>query len=105
MTTDMLMMFEPRTFPTESAAPPDMAAIRATVSSGSEVEKAIRLNPTAVFPSWVTLDTFNAFFIARLLAQFNMVKETAMMMMFMMKSVNISSAVVSPFFFVYLYVF
>jgi hypothetical protein len=61
-------MFEPKTFPTESAAPPDKAAIKATVNSGNEVEKAIRLNPTAVFPSWVILDTFRAFFIARLLA-------------------------------------
>ena len=53
-------MFEPKTFPTESAAPPDKAAINATVNSGNEVEKAIKLNPTAVFPSWVTLDTFNS---------------------------------------------
>jgi hypothetical protein len=100
-----LMMFEPRTFPTESAAPPDRAAIRATVSSGSEVEKAIMLNPTAVFPSWVTLDTFNAFFIARLLAQFSTAKETAMIMMLMMKSVTSNSAIVSAFFVVYSYFF
>jgi len=36
-------MFEPNTFPTESAAPPEKAAIKATVSSGRDVEKAIKL--------------------------------------------------------------
>ena len=46
----MLTVFEPKTFPTEMAALPETAAIIATVSSGSEVEKAIRLKPTAVFP-------------------------------------------------------
>ena len=56
-------MFEPKTFPTEGAAPPEKAAIKATVNSGNEVEKAIKLNPTAVFPSWVTVDTFSAFLL------------------------------------------
>jgi hypothetical protein len=70
-------MFEPNTFPTERAAPPDKAAINATVNSGSDVEKAIMLNPTAVFPSWVTFATFTALFIARLLAQFKTTNETA----------------------------
>ena len=51
MTRQMLTMFEPKTLPTEIAQLPETAAIIATVSSGSEVEKAIRLKPTAVFPS------------------------------------------------------
>jgi hypothetical protein len=62
----MLTTFEPKTFPTESAAPPEKAAMNATVSSGSDVEKAMRLNPTAVFPSWLMVATFNALLIARL---------------------------------------
>jgi hypothetical protein len=94
--TEIFTMFEPKTFPTESAAPPEKAATKATVNSGNEVEKAIILNPTAVFPSWVTLDTFRAFFIARLLAQFNTTKETAIIMMLITKSVSSNSTMLSP---------
>jgi hypothetical protein len=71
MTRQMLTMFEPKTFPTESAALPETAAIIATVSSGSEVENAIRLKPTAVFPSLVMLETLTALVMTKLLAQFN----------------------------------
>ncbi len=92
MITHMFTMFEPKTFPTESAAPPDTAAIIATVSSGNEVEKAIRLKPTAVFPSRVMLETFTAFPMARLLAQFKTRKEMAITITFATISVmNIST--------------
>ena len=77
----MLTMFEPKTLPTEIAALPETAAIIATVSSGSEVEKAIRLKPTAVFPSLVMLETLTALLITKLLAQFRTRKETAMIAM------------------------
>ena len=85
-------MFEPKTFPTESGAPPDNAAVNATVNSGSEVEKAMILKPTAVFPSRVIAATFTAFFIARLLAQFRTRKETAIIKTFAVSSVNEESA-------------
>ena len=66
--TQMLTMFEPRTFPTERAAPPENAAMKATVNSGRDVEKAMRLKPTAVFPSRVIVETLTALLIAMLLA-------------------------------------
>ncbi len=72
-------MFDPRTLPTERAAPPENAAINATVSSGRDVEKAIKLKPTAVFPKRVMFETFTALLIAMVLAKFNMTKETAIM--------------------------
>jgi hypothetical protein len=56
---------------------PDVAAMTATVNSGKEVEKAIMLKPTEVFPSRVMLATFTALPIVRLLAQFRTTKETA----------------------------
>ena len=90
--TEMLKMFEPKTFPTESAAPPDKAAINATVNSGKDVEKAIKLNPIAVFPSRVIAATLIELLIARLDAQFNTRKETAMTTMLKMKPVNKISA-------------
>jgi hypothetical protein len=77
--THIFTMFEPKTFPTEIDKPvPDNAAMTATVNSGKEVEKAIRLKPTEVFPSRVMLATFTALPIVRLLAQFRTRKETAM---------------------------
>ena len=66
--TQMLTTFEPKTFPTERAVPPENAAVKATVNSGNEVEKAIRLKPTPVLPSRVIVETLTAFLIARLLA-------------------------------------
>jgi hypothetical protein len=54
------------------------AAIKATVNSGNEVEKAIKLNPTAVFPIRVIVANFTALLMARLDAQFSTRKETAM---------------------------
>ena len=96
MITHMLTMFEPKTFPTETAAPPQIEAITATVSSGSEVEKAIRLKPTAVLPSWVMAETLTALFITRLLAQLSAMKEMAIIRTLTIKSVN-SIAAIFPF--------
>ena len=81
--TAMLTMFEPKTLPTERAAPPDNAAISATVNSGSDVEKAIMLKPTAVLPKRVNVETLTALLMAILLAKFRTTKETAMMSMSM----------------------
>jgi len=50
MITQILTIFEPKTLPTEIAAPPDTAAIIATVSSGHDVENAIKLKQIDVFP-------------------------------------------------------
>ena len=77
MTTEMLKMFEPKTFPTDSAAPPDKAAMKATVSSGNDVEKAIKLNPTAVFPIRLIVANFTALLMAKLDAQFSTRKDNA----------------------------
>jgi hypothetical protein len=71
--------------------------MNATVSSGNEVENAIMLNPTAVFPSWVTVAILTALLMARLDAQFSTMKETAMTKMSMTKPVsNISAMLSSP---------
>jgi hypothetical protein len=92
MMTHILTMFEPSTFPTESAAPPEKAAMNATVNSGNEVENAIMLNPTAVFPSCVAVATLTALLMATLEAQFNTRKETAITKMLMTKpATNISA--------------
>jgi hypothetical protein len=64
----MLKMFEPRTLPTESAAPPDKAAIIATVNSGRVVDIAMRVKPTEVLPRRVMAATFMALFMVMLLA-------------------------------------
>lgn len=64
----MLMSFEPKTFPTERAVPPENAAINATVNSDNEAKKAIRLKSTPVLPSRVIVETLTAFLIARLLS-------------------------------------
>ena len=81
-------MFEPKTFPTERAAPPVKAAIKATVNSGNDVEKAIKLNPTAVFPSRVIVANLTALLIARSDAQFITRKETAITKMSKMKPIS-----------------
>lgn len=95
--TEILTMFEPKMFPTESAAPPENAAIKATVSSGNDVEKAIMLNPTAVFPSRVTVATLTALLIAILLAQFRATKDTPIMIAFKAKSeINRPTIFLSP---------
>src|SRR4030067_1405748 len=95
--TLILTMFDPRTFPTESAAPPEKAAINATVNSGNDVENAIMLNPTDVFPSWVTVAILTALLMARLEAQFNTTNETAMTKTSITKPVsNISAMLHSP---------
>jgi hypothetical protein len=96
-------MFEPKTLPTEIAAPPETAAIIATVSSGSEVEKAIRLKPTAVFPSLVMLETLTALFMTKLLAQFRTRNETAMTTMSTMRPVDISALLYFPQFYSFAY--
>jgi hypothetical protein len=95
MITVMLKIFEPKTFPTESAAPPDKAAIKATVNSGNEVEKAIKLNPTAVFPIRVIVANLTALLMARLDAQFSTRKETAMTKMLKMTPVSSISAMLT----------
>ena len=94
-TRAMFVMLEPRRSPSETDIFPTAIAFMATNNSGSDVEKAIMLNPTAVFPSWVTSDTFRAFLIARLLAQFNTTKETAIIMMLITKSVSSNSTMLS----------
>ncbi len=66
--TEILTMFEPKTFPTESAAPPEKTAIKATVNSGSDVEKAIRLKPIDVLLIRLIVDTFTALLMETLLA-------------------------------------
>jgi len=65
---EMFTMFEPKTFPTEIAASPVKAAMKATLNSGRDVERASKLKPTAVFPSWATSETLIAFVIAKWLA-------------------------------------
>jgi hypothetical protein len=86
-------MFEPKTLPTERGAPLDHTAATATVSSGSDVEKAIKLKPTAVLPSRVIFETLSALFNARLLAQFNTRKETAITTTLIIRPVTVSSAI------------
>lgn len=87
-----LTMFEPKILPTERGAPPEKAATKATVNSGREVENAIKLNPIAVFPSWVILATLTELLIAMLEARFNTTKENAMTKRLKIKSENIISA-------------
>lgn len=58
--TLMLKMLEPNTFPIDNAAPPDVAAMSATVISGRVVEREIKVKPTDVLPSLVIAATFNA---------------------------------------------
>ena len=66
--TLMLNMLEPNTFPTESAAPPEKAAIIATVNSGKVVDIEINVNPTEVLPSREIAETLKAYVITVLLA-------------------------------------
>jgi hypothetical protein len=54
-------MFEPMTFPTESAASPPKEAMKATLHSGKDVEKASKTKPTAVLLSPVISDTLTEF--------------------------------------------
>ncbi len=100
MMTQMFTMLEPKTLPTEIGAPSALLvtdAITATVNSGSDVEKAIRLKPTAVLPSRVIIETLTALPIVRLLAQLRATKDTAMIMMSSANWVNTMSAVVVLF--------
>jgi len=85
-------IFEPITLPTDKEDPPENAAIKATVSSGSEVEKAIKLKPIDVLLNLVIVDTFTAFFIDRLLAQFRIKKETMITIISMIDWESTSSA-------------
>jgi hypothetical protein len=78
----MFAMFEPKTLPIESAAPPEKAAITATVNSGSDVENAISVKPTAVLPIRVMVETLTALLMARLLAQSKTAKDTAIIITF-----------------------
>jgi hypothetical protein len=89
-------MFEPNTFPTERAAPPENAAIKATVSSGSEVENAIMLKPTAVLPKRVNVETLTALLMAMLLAKLSTMKETTIMRMLPISPENNASTIKSP---------
>jgi hypothetical protein len=92
MIADMLKMFEPNAFPNDSPAPPDKAAVRATVSSGKVVDKEINVNPTEVFPSFVTEETRSALLIVVLLAQFKTTRDTAMTTMLTINSLVAISA-------------
>ena len=55
----MLTMLEPKTFPIDTPTFSGFnTAKMATKSSGRDVEKATKMNPTVVFPNLVTLATF-----------------------------------------------
>jgi hypothetical protein len=92
MIADMLKMFEPNAFPNERPAPPEKAAVRATVSSGNVVDKEINVKPTEVFPSFVMDETRSALLIVVLLAQFKTTRETAMTTMLKINSLVAISA-------------
>lgn len=65
----MFTMFEPKTFPmaTPIASCPIAAKID-TESSGKDVEKATKMNPTVVFPKPVMSATLTEFVIVKSLA-------------------------------------
>jgi len=94
--TLILNIFDPNTFPTESGAPPDSTAPKATVNSSSVVDKAIRVKPTEVFPSLLIVDTLIALVIVRLLAQFKTRKETPITNMLATRPVIKSSTMSFP---------
>ncbi len=55
----MLTMLEPKTFPIEIPTFSGFNTAKiATKSSGKDVEKATKINPTVVFPNPVALATF-----------------------------------------------
>jgi hypothetical protein len=65
----MFTMFEPKTFPIDTPMVSGFTTENtATNSSGKDVEKATRMNPTVVFPNPVALATFIEWVIVRLLA-------------------------------------
>jgi hypothetical protein len=82
---EMLNMFEPIAFPMDRAAPPETAAVSATVNSGRVVETEIRVKPMEVLPSLVMAAIFVAYFMTMSLAMFRKTKAAAMIMMFTAK--------------------
>jgi hypothetical protein len=89
---EMLKTFEPIAFPIESAAPPEKAADKATVNSGRVVETEINVNPTDVFPSRVMAAIFVAYLMTVSLVRFSTTIATAMITIFMRKSMLNKSA-------------
>lgn len=90
---EMLKMFEPKAFPIDNAAPPDNAALNATVNSGSVVDSAINVKPIEVFPSLLIAAIFVAYLITMSLAKFRNIRATAMIIRFIMKSMLNKSAI------------
>jgi hypothetical protein len=65
----MLIMFDPKMLPTEMPIVCGFTIANiATKSSGKDVEKATRMNPTFVFPNPVTLAKLTELVIVKLLA-------------------------------------
>ena len=83
---DMLNTFEPMALPMDRAAPPDTAAVNATVNSGRVVDTEMRVNPMEVLPSLVMAAILVAYLMTASLAMFRNTKAIAMIAMFIMKS-------------------
>jgi chorismate synthase len=72
-------MFEPMTFPTETAvfSPFPRSERTATLNSGTEVENATRMKPNVVFPSLVMVETLIALVIVKRLDRTSTIKNAA----------------------------
>jgi hypothetical protein len=78
----MLNMFDPKTFPIDRGAPPDNAAVMATVSSGRVVAKEINVKPIEVLPNLLIAATLVAYLITLSLAIFRNRSETTITIRF-----------------------
>jgi len=72
-----LATFEPRTFPTDTAAVPEIADEMATASSGKEVLTAINVKPMLDLLTPVDSDTLIAFLMATWLLNAKVDNDTA----------------------------